>query len=68
MKALEQKVFVICEIGIQIVNLDTFKKEKSFLFDEIIKDVNLTGHIMNVSFLNEEDVEIDLKTKTIYDC
>lgn len=68
MKTIENRTFVICEIEIQIVNLDTLGPEKTFLFDEIIKDVNITGQFMTVTFLNDESIKIDLNTKTTYDC
>lgn len=60
MIASEAIVFVVCETEILLVNIYSFKQEKKYMFNEIIKDVDLTGHSMKVSFIDDEAVMIDL--------
>ena len=60
MIASETLVFVVCETEILLVNIYSFKQEKKYIFNDIIKNIDLAGHSMNVSFIDEETIIIDL--------
>ncbi len=59
----ERYVIVICEINILFISLDSLKVEKEYMFTEIISDVRIENHIMMITFIDDNELEIPIDDK-----